>query len=272
MPAMTGLPRRLVAVAAVAVALLAALLAVRPARAQALGVVMMHGKWDKPPPAHLTVSNAIEREGWPVIELIMPWAGYRMYDAPYAAALQQIDAAIGELRAKGVKRVVVGGHSFGANAAIAYAGSGRSLDGILAMAPGHAPRRSYDKGTTRDAVDQARQLVAAGHGEESLRFTDTNQSQRRFLSARADVFLSYFDPDGMGDMPTSMARIGQPVPLLWLIGSGDPLYPQGPAFAYDKAPPHPLSRYAVVVADHANTPAAGREQIIDWLKTIAAQP
>jgi dienelactone hydrolase len=248
------------------------LLATTVTYAQSLGVVMMHGKWGTPPPWHMTVSNSIGHEGWRVIELTMPWAGNRLYDAPYQSALGQIADAVRELRAKGIKRVVVGGHSFGANAAIAYAGSGGDLDGILAMAPGHAPRNSYNRGTTKSSVDQARQLVASGHGDERLNFVDTNQGNTRSLSARAEVFLSYFDPDGLGDIPTSMSRIGKPVPLLWLIGTGDRLYPSGQAYAYDRAPPHPLSRYIVVSADHANTPSVGREQIIDWLKTIAAQP
>jgi dienelactone hydrolase len=251
---------------------LAALLAASATHAQALGVVMIHGKWATPPFWHVTVSNAIEREGWPVVELTMPWAGSRLYDAPYESALKQIADAVKELRAKGVKRVVVGGHSFGANGAIAYAGSGGDLDALLAMAPGHTPGRSYRQGTTKDSVDQARQLVAANRGSERLSFTDTNQGQTRSLSARADVFLSYFDPEGIGNMPTSMARIARPVPLLWLIGTRDPLYPRGQAFAFDKAPPHPLSRYVVVAADHGNTPSAGREEIIDWLRAIAAQP
>jgi dienelactone hydrolase len=207
-----------------------------------------------------------------VVELVMPWAGSRLYDAPYESALKQIDAAVKELRAKGVKRVVVAGHSFGANAAIAFAGSGGDLDGILAMAPGHTPRWSYYKGGTKPAVDRARELVAGGRGNERVSFNDPNQGQMRALSARADVFLSYFDPDGPAHMPASMARIVKPVPLLWLIGSEDPLFPQGEDFAYRKAPPHPLSRYVVVAADHLNTPAAGREQIIDWLKSVAAQP
>jgi hypothetical protein len=60
--------------------------------------------------------------------------------------------------------------------------------------------------------------------------------------------------------------------LLQLIGTSDRLYPRGQAYAYDRAPPHPLSRYVVVASDHVNTPSAGREQIIDWLKTIAARP
>lgn len=240
--------------------------------AQALGVVLMHGKWHKGIPNHIVVSNSIKHEGWSVIELTMPWAANRMYDAPYGDALQQVSAAVAELRAKGVKKVVVGGHSFGANAAIAYAANGGDLDAILAMAPGHSPKSNYEKGTTKASIEQARQWIAEGKGAQKIEFIDTNQGRQQPLSARADVFFSYFDPNGMGDMPTSMAKISKPLPLLWLIGTSDPLYPKGSAFAYDLAPPHPLSRYVVVNADHANTPSIGQEEIMRWLKTVALQP
>ena len=248
------------------------LIATKFALAQALGAVMMHGKWSSGIPWHIVVSNSIKDEGWPVIELTMPWSANRLYDASYDEALRQVAAAVAELRSKGVRRVVVGGHSFGANAAIAYAASGGDLDAILAMAPGHSPGSNYRKGTTKETVDQAKQLVAEGKGAEKISFVDTNQGKQRGLTARADVFLSYFDPNGLGDMPTSMAKIAKPIPLLWLIGTNDPLYPAGQAFAYNRAPAHPLSGYVVVAADHANTPSVGREEVIKWLKLIAAQP
>ena len=240
--------------------------------AQALGVVMMHGKWGQPPSWTQPVAESAEREGWTVVQLTMPWAGNRLYDADYDSALAQVAEAVKALRAKGVKRVVVAGHSFGANAALAYAGRGGDTDGIVAMAPGHNPRRSYEEGVTRDAVDRARTLVAAGQSGERIDFVDVNQGKRRSLSTRAEVFLSYFDPDGLGDMPTSVSRIPHPLPLLWVVGTRDPLYPAGQGYAYDKAPAHALSRYVVVDADHVQTPSAGREQIIDWLRSLAAQP
>lgn len=239
---------------------------------QALGVVMMHGKWSSPPPWHLPVSNAIREAGWPVVELNMPWSGNRLYDSSYDDALESIAEAVGRLRAQGIRRVIVGGHSFGANAAIAYAGQGRDIDGVLAMAPGHMPRRSYESGTTRDSVDEARRLVAQGRGAETIAFTDTNQGRKRGLSSRADIFLGYFDPGGLGDMPSQMAKIPRPLPILWLIGTSDPLYPAGSGYAFDMAPPHPLSRYEVVSANHVNTPAAGIDVVMSWLKAIAAQP
>lgn len=253
-------------------ALLCGLLLAGAVHAQALGVVMMHGKWGQSSSWILPVADAVEWEGWSVVPLTMPWAGSRLYDASYESALAQIAEAVKTLRAQGVKRVVVAGHSFGANAAIAYAGSGGDADGIIAMAPGHTPRRSYEQGATRADVDQARAWVTAGKGGDTMAFVDSAQGQQRKLTVRADVFLSYFDPKGLGDMPTSASRIPRPLPLLWVVGTQDPLYASGPAYAYDKAPAHPLSRYLVVEANHVQTPAEGKDQIIAWLQTLAKQP
>jgi len=248
-----------------------ALLLAGSALAQDIGVVMLHGKWGRPSSMTQSVVHAIEWEDWPVVQPTMPWAESRLYDAAYPEALQQIAETVKELRAKGVKRVVVAGHSFGANAALAYASQGGDADAVIVMAPGHNPRQSYESGATRAAVDQARAWVAAGKGADSLNFVDINQGRRRNLSARADVFLSYFDPEGLGDLPSSTAHIPRPLPLFWVIGTLDPLYPAGQAYAYDKVPPHPLSRYLVVDADHANTPETAKDAIVAWLKTLAAQ-
>ena len=250
---------------------LGALLLAASALAQDIGVVMLHGKWGRPSSMTQSVVHAIEWEDWSVVQPTLPWSEDRLYDAAYSEALKQIAEEVKGLRAKGVKRVVVAGHSFGANAALAYASQGGDVDAVIVMAPGHNPRQSYESGATRTAVDQARAWVAAGKGANSLNFVDINQGRRRNLSARADVFLSYFDPEGLGDLPSSTAHIPHALPLFWVIGTQDPLYPAGQAYAYDKTPLHPLSRYLVVDADHANTPEAAKDAIVIWLKTLAAQ-
>lgn len=239
--------------------------------AQDMGVVLLHGKWSRPGALTQSLAVALEQQGWPVVQLTMPWAGSRLYDADYASGLEQIADAVKSLRARGIKRVVIAGHSFGANGAIAYAGQGGDLDGIVAIAPGHSPQASYERGTTRAAVDQARELVAAGKGAESIEFVDTNTGRLRTLSARADVFLSYFDPTGMANMMVSARRIPRPVPFLWVVGTQDSANPPGEASAFEQAPPHPLSKVLTVEADHKQTPAAAREPIVDWLKSLAGQ-
>ena len=67
---------------------------------------------------------------------------------------------------------------------------------------------------------------------------------------KATVLLSYFDPDGLSNMPGTAGRFKKPVPLLLVVGDKDPLFPLGSDYAFDKAPQHPASRYVVVQADH----------------------
>ena len=57
----------------------------------------------------------------------MPWSFHRRYAATYDQAMTEIDAAVAELKAKGARRIVVIGHSLGANAAIGYAARRRGL-------------------------------------------------------------------------------------------------------------------------------------------------
>ncbi len=68
-------------------------------------------------------------------------------------------------------------------------------------------------------------------------------------------------------MPKNAAGLKN-VPLLWVIGTGDPLYKQGEGYAFAKAPAHPLNRYVVVEAGHADTPDSAIRQVIDWIKAL----
>src|SRR4029077_5466572 len=103
-------------------------------------IVLLHGKnWGRSVDIAF-LARALEAKGFKVATPTMPWAGSRMYDADYPAALVEIDVAVKSLQEKGAKRIIVGGSSMGANAAIAYAASGRQVDGVLALAPGHNPQ------------------------------------------------------------------------------------------------------------------------------------
>ena len=133
-------------------------------------------------------------QGFKVITPVMPWGLKRMYDADYPTALSEIEASVEILRKKGAKRIIVAGHSFGANASIAYAASGREVDGVIAIAPGHCP----DLDNFGASVAKARQMIAKGKAEETASFDDNPQGQHRTISTTAKIYLSFFDPDGLG--------------------------------------------------------------------------
>src|SRR5512137_1159663 len=163
-----------------------------------VGIVLMHGKWAGPPaPPIQFLATALRAEGFKVITPVMPWGRQRMYDADYPTALSEIEASVEILRKKGAKRIIVAGHSFGANASIAYAASGRDVDGVIAIAPGHCP----DLDSFGASVAKARQMIAKGKGEETASFDDNPQGQSRTISTTAKIYLSFFDPDGLGVMP-----------------------------------------------------------------------
>lgn len=233
---------------------------------KACALVLMHGKWhnardfgyfgDKLEPACAFKS------------LDMPWSKRRNYDVPYPVALAEIKAQVEAFRRDGYQRVILVGHSFGANAALAYMSEIADVDAVISLAAGHSPAYMYQKGIGAKAVDKARHLVAEGQGEETLYMDDLNQGRQQNISMRADVLLSYFDPAGLGNMPGTVTRFKRPVPLLWVLGDKDPLYPFGAAYLFDKAPPHPASRYVVVAADHVNTPDAAASEVLAWIRAL----
>ncbi|MES2877094.1 MAG: alpha/beta hydrolase [Pseudomonadota bacterium] len=229
-------------------------------------LVLMHGKWG-------SMQNLVffEREmstACTVKSLEMPWSGRRAYDQPYPVAMQEINTQVKAFRTQGFKHVLVGGQSFGTNAALAYMATLGDADGVIALAPGHSPKLMYDRGISKTVVDQARELVDAGRGEEPLTMDDLNQGKRRSMRMSATTLLSYFDPAGLGHMPATAAGFKKAVPVLWVIGTADPLYPAGEGYAYARLPAHAKSKYWVVEADHINTPEVAAQGTLEWIKTL----
>lgn len=243
-------------------------LVVWPASAQdkACAVVVMHGKWANP--QYISFFGRKLEPYCTFKSMDMPWSQRRNYDQPYGVALEEIAAQVQAFRKEGYQRVLLAGHSFGANAALAYMAEMGDADGVIALAPGHAPQYMYENGMGREAVDKAREWMAAGRGDEKLTMLDLNQGQKRQVSMKAQVLLSYFDPQGLGHMPGAAAAFKKPVPLLWVVGTGDPLYRAGAAYAYDKAPAHPASKYLVVQADHVSTPDVAAAEVLAWIQAL----
>ena len=79
--------------------------------APAIGIVVMHGKGGRPDRHVKLLAEALERKGWLVANLEMPWSGRREYDVDVAAAEKEVTAALDGMRAKGAKKLFVAGHS-----------------------------------------------------------------------------------------------------------------------------------------------------------------
>lgn len=87
------------------------------------------------------------------------------------------------------------------------------------------------------------------------------------MRATAEVYLSWFDPDGPAVMPRSAAGFKTPTPLLLVVGSSDRTA-LGQDYIFDKAPRHAKNRFVIVTADHTAVPSAAIEEVVTWLDAL----
>ena len=237
--------------------------------AQKVGIVLLHGKGStslpRSPMGKLKV--ALEDAGFMVVAPDMPWSRDRSFDKDHAAAMAEIDAAVAGLRADGATRIVVGGHSIGAGAAIAYGATRTGLAGIMAIAPGHFPDVKGFQNLVGHDYRRALGMIAAGKGDEEGDFADVNQGHQISWSMTAKAYLSWFDPEGPAAMSLNATRLKPDTPLLWMAGEKDRLaMRRGRGYVFTKAPAHPKNAYIVVKGGHRVTPQKGEAEIIDWLR------
>lgn len=182
---------------------------------QGLGIVYLHGKGGWPGGFNGGILSSLQDEGALIAKPEMPWSFHRRYAATYDQAMAEIDAAIAELKAKGARRIVIIGHSLGANAAIGYAArhsdlaDPADLAGVVALAPGHLPEVGRLRSFVADALVRAKSLIAAGKGNVPQTFPDMAQGIPLVATATPIVYLSMFDPDGpavISKMPPPSAR------------------------------------------------------------------
>ena len=232
------------------------------------GVVFLHGKAVWAGAFDGGIPAALEAEGALVAEPEMPWSFTRLYGATYDEAMREIDAAVAQLKAHGATRIVVIGHSLGANAAIGYAARRSAVAAVVALAPGHLPETAEMRERTKNAVVEARGMLAAGTGLTSRHaWPDMIQGIPTFAFATPAVYVSMFDPNGPAVIPKNAAAM-RPIPLLWVAGTSDPIFARGPDYAYARGARNPKSRYLEVSASHLTTPWVAQTQVVEWLKSL----
>ena len=231
------------------------------------GVVLLHGKQSRP--SELSgIADLLRSAGCLVATPEMPWSQRREYDVPYAAALDEAAAAWKDLEGKGAKRLVIGGHSLGANAALAYAASGRPVAGVVALSPGHSPEAPGFRRGVASGVQKAQEMVASGAGEEKAWFPDSNQGRTRQVRTTAAAYLSYFDPQGLGSMVKSCRAIPAGVPLFMSVGEPEGILAYARDTLFTAAPKHPKSVFLVVPGDHLGAPRASADRLVQWVEAL----
>jgi pimeloyl-ACP methyl ester carboxylesterase len=231
-----------------------------------VGVVFLHGKGVWAGAFDGGIPAALEADGAVTAAPEMPWSLIRMYGATWDEAMREIDDAVAGLRARGAARIVVIGHSLGANAAIGYAARRHGLAAVVAMSPGHLPETDEMRDRTANSLVEARALVASG--ETSRRFwPDRVQGIPTLALASPAAYVSLFDPDGPAVIPRNAAAL-HGVPLLWVVGDSDPIFARGRDYAFARAPKNPKSRYIEVSAGHLAAPRVAHSQVVEWLKSL----
>jgi len=241
------------------------------AAADDIGVVLLHGKWGtaKPKSPIGKLAARLKRAGFAVQLPSVAWSKSRYLDRDYEAAMADIDQAVKTLKAAGKTKIVVGGQSMGANAALGYGARHDGLAGVMAIAPGHIPEvRGYQDRLDHD-YKRALAAVGAGNGDQVDGYKDLNQGKAKNVRVKAHIYASWFDIDGPASMPKNAAALKSGTPLLWMVGTRDSMLERGEDYAFSGAPPHANNAYVVIDgASHGNTPIKGADAVIDWLNGL----
>jgi pimeloyl-ACP methyl ester carboxylesterase len=238
-----------------------------PARADGLGVVLMHGKQGTGTPDDRVIgvlAQNIKAAGFLLEEPSMCWARGIIYAAAFVDCLNAVDDAVGRLKSRGAARIIVAGMSLGGAGALGYGARHEGLAGIVTIAPGPPPGIANRPEIAR-GIEQAKALVARGRGDEFQTFTDDNEGAIS-VRATASIFLSFLAFDGAANIVTNAQNLKAPV--LWISGTADST--QLPrAAGFDKVPLNNLNRYVTVNSNHLGTPTASSDAVITWLNDVA---
>jgi esterase/lipase len=247
-------------------ALLGVWVALSPATAfERIGVVLLHGKTGVPG-QFTSLAQTLEETGYAVEAPEMCWSVRRIYDRPLDQCLAEVDAAIARLNEDGIDGIVVGGHSLGGLAALAYAASHSGLAGVIALAPDGEPADFNRHAAVANSLADATALIAAGKGDAARTFIDRVLGSDFRVTATPQAFVSFLADDSALVPTRTLPQLH--APLLWVAGSRDSSQ-RGAGALFARAPANSLSAFVSVNASHLATPDAATVAILDWLDRLA---
>lgn len=255
------------------VCLLASLGAAAEMANNTIGIVLMHGKGGTPTKFISDLAGPLEREGFLVANLEMPWSDRRSYDVPVQAADAEIDAALKTLRDKGARKVFVAGHSQGGLFALHY-GDAHAVDGIIAIAPGGNVAGQIYSEKLGEYLDNARKLVAAGIGDEKTQLADFENSKGVYpITVTPAIYLGWFDPDGAMNQVKAERSLNPATPVLFVAPTKDyPGLAKVKQQMFDALPKSPHTRMYEPDSTHLGAPGASVKAVIGWIgEVVGAQ-
>ena len=227
--------------------------------------MLLHGKTGSPA-QFAGMAAMLNETGYGVEMPEMCWSARRIYDQPLDKCFADIDVAIARLKVDGFDSIVVGGHSLGGLVALAYGASHEGLAGIVALAPDGEPGDFNRHAKVAASVGRATAMAAAGHGGDTVTFTDRVLGRDFTIHATPRAFLSFLGP-GSSLRPGRLLPALK-APIFWAAGTKDTSQ-TGAAALFATAPPDDLNRFLSLNASHMGTPGAALLPLIDWLDRIA---
>jgi dienelactone hydrolase len=225
------------------------------AEAAGTGVVLLHARNSMPPQFDGIVPR-LAAAGYLTVAVNACWSDRRTYPATAEECQRDIDAAIGELRGRGMDRFVVAGNDFGGLYALYYAGNHPEIAGVVAWGP-----RIGRGGGNQESLATALRAVQAGEADRPGVFNNG-----RLTTARQ--WLSFEGPDSpFADIPRLLSRVS--VPVLWMAANDD-LGPRDPRPQYELIKANPQSTLVWSVSDQYSMVDVSLPVVIDWLGKIKA--
>lgn len=235
-----------------------------------IGIVVMHGKGGSPAKHVSDLAASLERNGYFVANLEMPWSGRRDYDVSVSAAEKEVESALAALREKGAQKLFVSGHSQGGLFAL-YLGGKLPIDGVIAIAPGGNVGSATFRERLGESVENARKLIAEGKGGEKTRFLDFEGAKGTYpINTTPAVYLGWFDPDGAMNQTMAAKAINPQIPVLFIAPAND--YPgllKVKRQMFDALSGNPLNKLYEPDSNHLGAPSASAEEIVRWITEVA---
>jgi len=235
-----------------------------------MGIVLMHGKGSSPSRHVDNLARKLEKKGYEVANIEMPWSGRREYDVDTDAADTEIDRAVALLREKGAQKIFVSGHSQGGAFATHY-GVNHQVDGIIAIAPGGDVTAGAFQDKLGASVGKARILLAEGKGDKKANFLDYEGSRGTFsVRTTPRIYLTWFRWDSVMVYRNAVQNMNPKMPVLWIVAQDD----YGSLRArnipiFKNFPDNPYNQLYEPDSDHLGAPSASLEKIVEWTTEVA---
>jgi len=231
-------------------------------------IIFIHGKWSRPDTYIFTaLEKKLISENYHVKKLDMPWSTNRNYDQSYPDALSDLSNKIKQYRQQGFQKIVLIGHSLGANASFAYQAEYNNADAIVAITPGHTPEALSNNKKYQQWLQIAENIIKKKLKNTLIKFIDVNCGSKKLVETMTDIFYSYYHPQGLGNMPKSVLRIKKNIPVLYIEGVNDSVR-TGPDYIFFRLPEHPYNGYKLVESNHIDCAKVSKDLIVEWLNNL----